>query len=303
MSASAYATSSRASWTRLLWQSRAAAKKVIRWPGTARARYRERCYAARAEHELAICAIFREEASFLDEWLTFHAGIGATHFYLYNNFSTDNFRDILEPWLARGMVTLRDWPIPVGQLSAYRDCVRRAWQDCRWIAFIDLDEFLFSPKCIDIRSILRDYQDLPGLEVWQLFFGSGGLLSRSALPVTEAFRRRATIERATVKTIANPRFVYKPGVHQFKYWQGQALDPARRPVSQGQRPVLDRLRINHYWSRSLQDLATKVARGDASTAATRNPEWHSEFERSLNAETDECILPIARSVRSRYPLV
>jgi hypothetical protein len=27
------------------------------------------------QHEFAICAVFREEASFLNEWLTFHAGM------------------------------------------------------------------------------------------------------------------------------------------------------------------------------------------------------------------------------------
>src|SRR5262245_1292734 len=73
-------------------------------------------------HELGVCAIFREEAPFLDEWLTFHCGVGVTHFYLYNNFSTDNFRTVLEPWIDRGVVTLIDWPVPVGQTSAYEDC-------------------------------------------------------------------------------------------------------------------------------------------------------------------------------------
>ena len=71
---------------------------------------------AQDDNELAVCAIFREEAPFLDEWIAFHVGVGATHFYLYNNFSTDNYKQVLEPWIARGTVTLIDWPRPVGQL-------------------------------------------------------------------------------------------------------------------------------------------------------------------------------------------
>jgi hypothetical protein len=101
-----------------------------------------------------------------------------------------------------------------------------------------------------------------------------------------------------VKTIANPRMAYKVGVHQFKYWHGTALDPARRVVVKDQAPVLDVLRINHYWSRSLEDLRTKIQRNDASTPVPRDPEWHFAFEKTLNAETDDTILPVVRAIRA-----
>jgi glycosyl transferase family 92 len=106
-------------------------------------------------NEFAVCAIFREEAPFLSEWITFHVGVGASHFYLYNNFSNDNFQSVLAPWIARGMVTLTDWPVPVGQVMAYRHCLRHARGECRWLAFLDIDEFLFSPQATDIRDIFE----------------------------------------------------------------------------------------------------------------------------------------------------
>ena len=253
------------------------------------------------QHELAVCAIFREEGPFLNEWLTFHAGVGASHFYLYNNFSTDNFRDALAPWIARGMVTLTDWPVPVGQLSAYRHCIRRARRQCCWLAFIDIDEFLFSPQMTDIRPILRRHVDLPGIVVWQAFYGSGGHTTRPALPVTEAYLKRAPLSQTSAKTIANPRLLYKVGIHLSKYWIGDSLDTSRRRVQPGLSPVLDVLRINHYWSRSFEDLTTKIKRNDASTSSQRDAGWHFAFEKALNAETDDSILPIARSILTREP--
>ena len=42
--------------------------------------------------ELAVCAIFRDEAQYLDEWLTFHHGVGVERFFLYNDRSTDDYR-------------------------------------------------------------------------------------------------------------------------------------------------------------------------------------------------------------------
>ena len=277
-------------------------RQIGRAPVALGLRLLDRRVARTAKHELAVCAIFREEAPFLDEWISFHLGVGATHFYLYNNFSTDNFRDVLAPWIERGIVTLIEWPVPVGQLPAYRDCLKRARWDCRWIAFIDIDEFLFSPAGTDVRVILRDYADLPGVEVWQLFFGSGGHVSRPASPVTEAYLKRApTTIKTTVKTIANPRMVYKVGVHNSKYWHGEARDGARRRVVSAEiGAVLEPLRINHYWSRSIEDLRTKIARHDASTPALRNAAGHFEFETKLNDETDESILPIHRP-RPPYP--
>jgi hypothetical protein len=254
------------------------------------------------EHELAVCTIFREEAIFLDEWLTFHAGIGVTHFYLYNNFSTDNFRDVLRPWQAAGYVTLTEWPVDLGQLPAYEDCLRRFKQAARRIAFIDVDEFLFAPGGGNIFPTLAAFAHLPGIEVWHVYFGSNGHVQRPETPVTESYTRCAPAGTTTVKTIANPRLVYKPGVHQFKYWSGGGRDTAGQAPGREVTPVFDRLRINHYWSRSLEDLAVKIRRGDATTVAKRTLDSHSRFERGLNHEPDFTILPIARASR-RPPTV
>lgn len=270
-------------------------KRALRAPLVLRSRVRDRLLRADA-HALAICAIFREEALFLDDWIHFHHGVGVTHFYLYDNFSTDHFRDVLAPWIARGIVTLRHWPVEVGQLPAYRHCVRHHRQQARWIAFIDVDEFLFSPQQTDVRPLLARYEDLPGLQVYSPYFGAAGQYERPAAPVPLAFTRRAPLTRFTAKTIANPRWVYAiRNVHTFKYWSGEALGTDRRPLRK-EAPCLDVLRLNHYWSRSLSDLETKIGRGDASTATRRDHSWHFAFEQTLNAEEDRSILPVARQV-------
>ena len=276
-------------------------KTLLRLPLRWRAGYEQRTLARTQRDELAICAIFREEAPFLEEWLSFHRGIGATHFYLYNNFSTDEFRRVLAPWIERGIVTLHDWPRRVGQVSAYRHCVRHYRRAARWIAFLDLDEFLYSPERVDIRPILREYENHPGLIVHGLFFGAAGHEMRPPGSLLEAFTRRAPWETAlSGKTIANPRMIQAlRSPHAFKYWTGEAVDTLRRPLSEGQRPpVFDRLRFNHYWSRSRADLRTKVARGDASTAQARDLAWHLDYEAQLNAEEDRTILPIATRIRA-----
>ena len=42
------------------------------------------------KYKVSICAIFKNEAKYLREWIEFHKIVGVEHFYLYNNFSTDD---------------------------------------------------------------------------------------------------------------------------------------------------------------------------------------------------------------------
>ena len=274
------------------------ARSVLRRPFVWRAHRRDAGYSGSAPHGLAICAIFREEAPFLAEWIEFHRGVGATQFYLYNNFSTDAFREVLAPYIRDGIVTLTDWPVEVGQVPAYRDCMRRFWRDARWIALIDIDEFLFSPGTIDIVPILDRYRHVPGIHVWQHFFGSSGHMVPPDGPLLDAYRMRARIETiTTAKSIVNPRAVYRPDVHLSKYWWGESVDTNGAPVDDAASKPMDLLRINHYWSRSIRALETKIARGDASTAIPRAPGWHFAFERTLNEVEDDAILPVAKAIR------
>lgn len=268
--------------------------------GAARAR-REEARLGPDVHDLAVCAIFRDEAPFLDEWLNFHYWIGARHFYLYNNFSRDDYAPVLAPWIDAGLVTLTEWPVEVGQYSAYRDCAWRRRMNARRIAFIDLDEFLFSPKMVDIRPVLRAHARPPALVVDWALFGSSGNVERPAVPVTRAYTRRAPDEPRYrgAKSIANPRQVRAVrSPHLFQTWEGESRDILDRVVDPDRPWPEDftTLRLNHYWSRSIADLKVKVARGDASRAKKRDLEGHLWFESKLNAVEDRSILPIVDQI-------
>ncbi len=67
-------------------------------------------FASEPPYALAICAVFKNESFFLKEWIEFHTALGADHFYLYDNESTDSSLDILAPYIASGLVELISWP-------------------------------------------------------------------------------------------------------------------------------------------------------------------------------------------------
>lgn len=124
-------------------------------------------------HYLAVAAIFRDEARYLAEWIAFHRSVGVEHFFLYDNSSRDDSAGVLGRWLAEGVVTVTGWDVPYrprGQGSAYAHCLGTFGHRARWLAFIDIDEFLFSPEREGLAAVLADYEGHPGVVVnWQVY--------------------------------------------------------------------------------------------------------------------------------------
>src|SRR5690242_14406426 len=122
-------------------------------------------------------AAIKNEAPYLDEWLAFSVLEGVEHFLLYDNRSTDDSRDVLQPWIEAGIVESFDWPVrwkDGAQTKAYADALTRLRGRTRWAAFIDPDEYLFSPTGKRLPEILERYEDHAGVIVnWQCYGTSG----------------------------------------------------------------------------------------------------------------------------------
>ncbi|TML09436.1 MAG: glycosyl transferase [Actinobacteria bacterium] len=216
--------------------------------------------------ELAVCAIFRNEAPYLAEWATFHRLVGVERFYLYDNRSADDWRAALAPELAEGVAKVIDWPHERGQLSAYADCLDRHRTDTRWIAFIDIDEFLFSPPGRSLPDVLRGFRTWPGVAVCSRYFGFGGWDEPPDGLVTESYLMRAPDDfepNTWVKSIVFPRVTKAPAdiPHHFLYRDARpAAGEDGAPVDGADRipPTADLLRINHYYTRSRAEYARKL---------------------------------------------
>jgi hypothetical protein len=142
--------------------------------------------------DLVICAIFKNEAPYLYEWLSYHAYVGVKHFFLYDNNSDDNSREVIESWPERDKVTVIDWPHIPGQNAAYRHMIETHRNKDTWCAFIDCDEFLTPQRGGSLREALDWFEPrCNGFLVHWLMFGSSGQVNASPGPVTERFVRRA----------------------------------------------------------------------------------------------------------------
>ena len=254
--------------------------------------------------QLAICAIFKNEAKNLGEWIAFHRSVGVGHFYLYDNGSTDNFREVLAEHIRAGLVTYFKWLEYPGQVSAYQDCTRRFSGQARWVAFIDIDEFLFSPQQRDVAAVLERFRDCPALFIHSYHFGSSGHRERPKMQAIEAYTRREAIP-SSGKTVANPRWIRRiSNPHLFRYWGwGHQTPNTERRIADAEgecRPV-DVLRINHYWSRSLADLEEKIARTDPLAREVSADHYRSR-EQSYNAIEDRTIIELVGPSQTGKPV-
>ena len=213
------------------------------------------------EPYLSICAIYLNEATYFREWIEFHRLVGVERFFLYDHESTDESREVLEPYVRDGSVVIHDWPVYPGQGEAYNDCIVRHREDSRWIAFIDLDEFLFSPTGVPVPEALRDFEHVPGVGVPWAVFGPSGHKTRPPGLVIENYTVRSAWPRRPLwfKSIIDPKRTRRAARGHRFFYEGDYFGPVPEFV------LFDTLRINHYWTRSEEELEEKLARIRADT--------------------------------------
>jgi hypothetical protein len=256
---------------------------------------------------LSVCAIYRDEARYMPEWIEFHRLFGVERFYLFNNRSSDDHLAVLSPYMEDGTVVWRDWPLFPGQLQAYAACLAEHGDESRWIAFIDLDEFLFAPEGRLLRDVLHDFEAHPAVVANMVYYGTSGHQTPPAGLVIENYTRRLRLDRPrnrAVKSIVDPQRTQQPGYvsHYFVYADdAAAVDEHHRPARghATERASVERLRINHYLTRSQQERDVKLTRLGADTGLpVQNLDTVEQRDRRLNEEVDEILVPYGRAVRA-----
>lgn len=241
---------------------------------------------------VAICAIAKNEAPYLEEWVTYHTMIGFDTIMVYEHESTDNSAEVLEGLAAAGLAEWTPWssePDKKPQWEAYEDGLARLRGRADWVAFIDLDEFIVLPGHETIQSLLAEMPDREAIAInWKMFGSSGETVRRPGL-VIERFTRcskrtfrgnRAVKTLARVDAIQVPRVhtcTFRPGV-RYATIGGEELAPG---VGESSDVDHDTIRINHYFTRSREEWAEKSARGRGAKAPN-DPKKHrtiAEFER------------------------
>ena len=236
----------------------------------------------------SIVAIMKNEGPYLKEWIEYHRIIGTEKFYLYDNESTDNTKEILEPYIKSGIVEYTFMPGERMQFPAYAHFKENYGDQTRWVAVIDLDEFIVAKKQ-PLLTYLKKHSDASQIIVPWVFFGSNGHLTKPDGLVIENYTKRAKKPRL-YKSIVNPQLTLDMQCHDHIV-AGKTIFPKKNT-----------LMINHYYCKSLEEYKRRKKRGDAINGKvfaeqTFNDENFREFD--INEQSDTFILQYADKIKDK----
>lgn len=227
------------------------------------------------KYYICICAIFKDEARYLKEWIEYHRLVGADHIYLYNNFSVDNYLDVLKQYIEDGYVTLIEWPYELAQISAYQHCYDNFGKETYWLMYIDLDEYVCPLYETNIKDWIKKFEKYPSVIIYWLMFGTNGLVDYDPNKlVIEQYTCSWNSIRNVGKIALNTNFRPVKMYHHYIFcWMNflgikfkvPSINEARRFVfyyKDHKIPRNNSIQINHYWSKCLSEYVRKIDKGD-----------------------------------------
>ncbi|MBQ7476720.1 MAG: glycosyltransferase family 92 protein [Selenomonadaceae bacterium] len=203
-------------------------------------------------HELAAVSLMRNTSAQVKEWLDYHLLAGVDHFYIYDNDSLDNLKEILTPYINAGIVTYIFYPGKNKKVSAYNDAIQNFKFDCRYMTFIDCEEFIFPRKNQSIVEVADEFfgdkDNVGGIELNRYSFSAGNDTVDEGASVLESFKRRGRRPFEVSNTIVNPRKVtffanvryanYFDGIFRINDYSGKVIDDADK--------VSEKIIVNTY---------------------------------------------------------
>lgn len=272
--------------------------------------------------KLGVATIQRNRGRYLAEWVSFHYLVGFTKFYIYLHKCTDDSERVLN--ILKGFFDIYVHIVPedvhLPQLAVYKHAYSTFNHEIDWMAFIDGDEFLFSPGRFDIKPILLDfsYNRSSAICPYWVCFGSNGFNQEPAGLVTENFRTRGALNQGInhhVKSVVKGRQAdlvdvsQNPHIFFTPYGSYDELGRLITHACPEWEPSHNIIRINHYVTQSREFFELhKMASG---TALDPNPEttlkrhedwWEAHNVNEFEDDSMDYFLPELKIILAQLPI-
>ena len=234
-------------------------------------------------HGICLVVIARNEGKRLHDWLTFHALAGVRSVILYDNMSDDDTAEVANnfkgmsvtvvPWQLHTQ-TVRPALILPRQILAYCHAISTFGAKFRWMAMIDVDEYIVPRGELHISDILNDLTQFTNISLPWTMFGHSGFDVPPVLPIPFAFNmkaRQASSALLNFKCIVDPCDVTQVSTHKFETRKmgSNSANSVGKIASNKQRNAsvfvtTERLQLNHYYLMSKAETESKIANGAVS---------------------------------------
>ncbi len=262
------------------------------------------------ENLMGLVAIIKDEGQYIREFIEYYRLIGYDKIILFDNESSDNTVQLLKPYIDEGLVDYYYINGKYRQKEAYNTALWKYKFRCKYLSFLDADEFIFSSKehIVDlVEKLFSNNCNVGGVAAnWQSY-GSSGHRTRPDGLVIENYLYRASTDYDVdrhIKTIVNPRktmyfpnphfAIYKKGYHALNV-MGDIVDGA-----ESEAVIYEPLCVKHYFTKSMEEFEFKRLRGKADVAGIRAEDEF--YKRDVNTLYDDSMIVFANIIKERLNL-
>ena len=259
-------------------------------------------------YQLSVAAIMKNEKPYLKEWIEYHRLQGVEHFYLCDNESTDGTKEYLSPYIKKGIITYIEMPGIKQQLACYEKIVAEYKNKTKWLAIIDLDEFLVPLKAKNMRAFLSEFKDVSEVSLHWMNYGDANAISRQDGLVTEFFTSHGKYLNHTVKSIVRPKDVidFKVfGSNHYVKVNGKSVNENHQPVSYMLNMNISgaKARVNHYILKTYAEFLHKKSRGHPEGTPINYGYYFFHNENDVKGDTSmQRFLPALKERMKKSPL-
>lgn len=167
------------------------------------------------------------------EFIELNRILGVEHFIFYNyDINNKDVLKLLDIYSSQKLATLIDWKLPStilknqiwynGQLSAHNDCLYRAMGLTKYLAIIDIDEYIVPHN--DRRTLHESFGDIFTSKVCGLSFDSAFYdpkftnftgKTKSGLVTMDLTGRSRLFSKVRTKVMVQPTKIFEVGIHHI----------------------------------------------------------------------------------------
>ena len=231
--------------------------------------------------ELGLLVIAKNENMVIREFVQHYQWQGVQHIYLIDNGSTDNTKQVLQPFIDDGYIEYYYMPKKHSQTDHYNSIYPHIKNQCKWLIVCDADEYIYNripENTIATYLHTLDYANVNGVALnWKMFGSSGYKQQPESIRSSFIMRKR---EDSNQKTIVNTSQTEKLIMHSHVY-----TNPNNQLISN---PF--ELALNHYAIMSLEYFQkVKMTRGDAyinTSDNVRNMDYFARYDHKEMEDTE-----------------
>ena len=269
---------------------------VSRYPSA-----QSKCDGVEKRYYFSLCAVFKEQAINMHEWISHYLLEGADHIFLVDNGSQDNFMPVVQPFVDKGLVTVMINARQHVQQQILEHYVLPILNVTEWMLNVDLDEILYAKEG-SIAEVLRAAPcNIAAFAVPWKMFGSSGHKEHPKGSLVKNFQWRSSAQtNPNFKTVFRSSMTNSFSIHTAEV-TGETLsmeigencggnDGCGKAMQAGFITTPNALQLNHYAIQSLQwFVKTKMSRGDVMAAqadSLRSFDYFEAYDKRSNGTQD-----------------